>query len=205
MDPRRGRTLAALSLGLALTTAGCGTPPWQGEASQTPTTSASPTPAPAVNDLADGSLKRTLKAGAAVLEVNYWSTLELGQWTPPVPKPLTVAVSGTLQGGAKGQQTFLTAVRVSTIATDADGVPHVLDAVDDSASVAPGYLISKPNSYQQVLTLPGAPAGSTSVRITLTYELLIQSAPKAGTYLRQAVSDTLQVPLAADPAGRGTP
>lgn len=194
-------------MGLTLTATGCGTPPWQDSASPTPPSSASsrPTPTPAVNDLANGSLKRSLKAGAAALTISYWSTLDLAEWTPGVPKPLNVVVSGTLEGGAKGQQTFLSAVRVSTTATGADGAPHVLDAIDDSATVAPGYLISKPNSYQQVLTLPAAPAGSTSLRITLTYELLIQSAPKASTYLRQATSDTIQVPLAADAGAQKTP
>lgn len=201
----RGRTLATLTLALALASAGCGTPPWQASQSPTPSASASATPTPVVNDLAKGSLKRTLRAGAAVLDVSYWSTLDLGQWTPGVPKPLNVVVTATLEGGAKGQQTFLSAARASTTATGADGVPQVLDAVDDSASVAPGYLISKPNSYQQVLTLPAAPAGSTSVRITLTYELLIQSAPKADTYLRQATSDTIEVPLATAPAATTTP
>lgn len=190
----------ALTLGLSVAAAGCGTPPWEtgasASATPTPSVSSTATPTPIANDLAKGSLKRTLKAGAASLEVNYWSTLDLGQWTPQAGKPLNVVVSSTLQGGAKGQQVFLTSVRVATTAAVADGTTRELDAVDDTASVAPGYLISKPNSYQQVLTLPAAPEGSTALRITLTYELLIQSAPKAETYLRQATTDTLQVPLA---------
>lgn len=197
--------LAAVAV-LALATAGCGTPPWQtASPSPTATATASTTPTPVANDLAAGSLKRSLKAGAASVELTYWSTLDLRQWTPDVPKPLNVVASAALQGGAKGQQTFLSAVRVATTAITADGTPKALDAVDDTASVAPGYLISKPNSYQQVLTLPAAPAGSTAVRITLTYELLIQSAPKAETYLRQATSDTIQVPLVAAPSTPKTP
>lgn len=191
---------------LALGAAGCGTPPWQMTSpSATPTATTSTAPTPAVNDLAAGSLKRNLKAGGANVELTYWSTLDLRQWTPEVPKPLNVVASAALQGGAKGQQTFLSAVRVSTTAIGADGIPKTLDAVDDTASVAPGYLISKPNSYQQVLTLPAAPEGSTAVRITLTYELLIQSAPKADTYLRQATSDTIQVPLVTSPSTPQTP
>lgn len=210
MATRGGRVPAALGLavGLAVTMAGCGSPPWEEGASTsvTPTPSASPsTTEPVVNDLAEGSLKRNLKAGAASLEVHYWSTLDLGQWTPEVTKPLTVAVVGTLQGGAKGQQIFLTSVRAAGTATGADGTAHELDAVEDNATVSPGYLIRKPNSYQQVLTLPGAPAGSTAMRITLTYQLLIQSEPKADTYLRQAVSDTVQVPLVTVAATSATP
>lgn len=200
--------LATVSILAALGVAGCGTPPWQTASpsvSASPTTTTTTTSSPAVNDLATGSLKRSLTAGAAKVELTYWSTLDLRQWTPEVPKPLNVVASATLQGGAKGQQTFLSAVRVATTAIGADGTPKTLDAVDDTASVAPGYLISKPNSYQQVLTLPAAPAGSTAMRITLTYELLIQSAPKANTYLRQATSDTIQVPLVAAPSTPKTP
>lgn len=187
--------LAALALGLSLLVTACGTPPWQAKTSSpTPSAPASPT-APVVNDLAAGSLKRSIKAGAATLSVTYWSTLDLAQWTPGVPKPLNVVVSAALDGGAKGQQTFLTAVRVATTASGADGSPRVLDAVDDTATVTPGYLISKPNSYSQVLRLPAAPDGSTAVQIALTYELLIQSEPKASTYQRQVASDTIHVPL----------
>ncbi len=188
--------------------AGCGTPPWQESTSPAPSVpasvSASPTPTPS-NDLARGSLKRTLTAGAAKLQVNYWSTLDLSQWTPEVPKPLNLVVTGTLQGGAKGQQMFLSAVRVATVATAPDGTPHALDAADDVATVAPGYLISKPNSYQQVLTLPAAPAGSTTLKVTLTYELLIQSQPKSDAFLRQATSDTIQVPLVTASAPQTSP
>lgn len=198
MAPRHAPLWAALTA-LTLATSGCGTPPWQtatASPSLSASTSASAKPT-VVNDLANGSLGRTLRAGAAVLDVKYWSTLDLGQWVPEVTKPLNVVVASTLQGGAKGQQVFLTAVRVTTTATDAAGVTHELDAVNDAASVAPGYLISKPNSYQQVLSLPQAPAGSTALRIGFTYEVLIQSAPKADTYLRQATTDTIEVPLVA--------
>ena len=185
---------------------GCGTPPWQEGASPSPSNaktatspSASPTPTPTSasvkNDLAKGSRKRTLSAGAAEVKVTYWSTLDLQQWTPDVPKPLNVVATATLDGGAKGQNVYLSTVRVTSTATGEDGTPKVLDPVDDTADVKPGYLITKPSSYQQVFTLPAAAAGSTAMQITITYELLIQSAPDSKTYLRQATSDTFQVPL----------
>ena len=129
------------------------------------------------------------------MKVTYWSTLDLGKWTPQVPKPLNVVASATLDGGAKGQNVYLSAVRVGTVATGEDGGAQPLDPVTDTAEVKPGYLITKPSSYQQVFTLPAASAGSTAVQITVTYELLIQSAPESKTYLRQATSDTFQVPL----------
>ena len=160
-------------------------------ASPTPT----PTTAPVENDLQKGSLKRTLTAGAAELKATYWSTLDLGEWVPQVPKPLNVVASATLDGGAKGQNVYLSAVTVATTAYGADGTPQVLEPVEDTADVKPGYLITKPSSFQQVFTLPAAAEGSTAVQITVTYELLIQSAPDSKTYLRQATSDSFQVPL----------
>ena len=202
------RNLAALALTATLLAAGCGTPPWKEGASPSPsattgsaepsasiTPTPTPTPTSVQNDLAKGSSKRTLSAGAAEVKVTYWSTLDLQQWRPDVPKPLNVVASATLDGGAKGQNVYLSAVRVTSTATGEDGTPKVLDPVDDTAEVKPGYLITKPSSYQQVFTLPVAAAGSTAMQITITYELLIQSAPDSKTYLRQATSDTFQVPL----------
>lgn len=211
MASRREGTLAVLALTTVLVAGGCGTPPWQQGAapaspavsaspsvSSTPSPSATPTPtstAPVENDLATGSLKRTLTAGAAELKVTYWSTLDLGAWVPQVPKPLNVVASATLDGGAKGQNVYLSAARVSTTAYAADGTPQVLKTVTDTSDVKPGYLITKPSSFQQVFSLPAAPEGSTAVQISVTYELLIQSAPDSKTYLRQATSDSFQVPL----------
>ena len=140
-------------------------------------------------------MKRTLTAGAAELKVTYWSTLDLGDWVPQVPKPLNVVASATLDGGAEDQNVYLSAVKVATTAYAADGTPQVLAPVDDTADVKPGYLITTPSSFQQVFTLPAAPDGSTAVQISVTYELLIQSAPDSKTYLRQATSDSFQVPL----------
>ena len=208
MASRREGTLAALPCHPA-GAGGCSTPPWQQGASASPATQrprprryalgvglADPTTtAPVENDLKKGSLKRTLTAGAAELKVTYWSTLDLGEWIPQVPKPLNVVASATLDGGAKDQNVYLSAVTVATTAYAADGTPQVLDPVEDVADVKPGYLITKPSSFQQVFTLPAAAEGSTAVQITVTYELLIQSAPDSKTYLRQATSDSFQVPL----------
>jgi hypothetical protein len=86
---------------------------------------------------------------------------------------------------------------VAITAYGADGAPAVLDPVEDTADVRPGYLATKPSSFQQVFSILAAPEGSTAVQMTITYELLIQAAPNSKTYLRQATSDTFQVPLVA--------
>lgn len=213
MVSHRRRIAGYLAVALLASTAGCSAPPWEQAASPAPpgstsgsapsgsapagTVTPSPTSESVENDLAKGSLKRTLTAGAAELSVTYWSTLDLAAWTPQVPKPLNVVASASLDGGVKGQDVFLSAVRVATTAYTTDGSPQSLEVVEDTADVEPGYLITKPSSFQQVFTLPPAPDGSTAVQLTVTYELLIESAPDSETYLRQATSDTIRVPLAS--------
>ena len=65
----------------------------------------------------------------------------------------------------------------------------------DEASVVPGYLITAPTSYGQVLTLAALDPAAESVTINLTYELLIQTAPKSTQYAKQGASDTLVISL----------
>ena len=83
------RRLALLPVLGLLLVGGCGTPPWQeGRATPTPTVTATATPTPSAtatpvrNDLAKGSLKRTLTAGNVRLAASYYSTLSMADWTP---------------------------------------------------------------------------------------------------------------------------
>ena len=177
MTSRRERSLAALALASLLVAAGCSTPPWEQGSTASPaastspsesaTPSATPTPAPTStakveNDLAKGSLKRTLTAGAAELKVTYWSTLDLGDWVPQVPKPLNVVASATLDGGAKDQNVYLSAVKVATTAYAADGSPQVLGPVDDTADVEPGYLDHQAQLLPAGVRAPGGSRGQHS-------------------------------------------
>jgi hypothetical protein len=57
-------------------------------------------------------------------------------------------------------------------------------------------VITKPNSYGGVFTVPAVDTNATSVTMTFTYQLLQQTAPKAKTFSKQTAVDTLTVPLA---------
>ena len=195
--------LASAVTGLVMT--GCGTPPWQQASETTPTpvltstVSASPTPTPsatvkAKNDLAKGSAKRQLGAGGVTLAVNYWSTLSMSQWSPTATKPLSLSLNGRFTDGST-QDIFLNNV---TVAIDVHGPEGQLEGPEnltDIAPVVPGYLITAPSAYVKVFNLPGLDPKAESITLNLTYELLVQRAPKSKVYLKQSAGDTLVIAL----------
>jgi len=196
-------------LGVAITNlallAGCGSPPWDSGSTASPSSSAAPsasaagTPSPAAtpvhNDLAKGSLKRKLSAGGVELTVNYWSTLDLADWTPEAAKPVNLSATGAFADGSE-QDIFLTSISLAAAVSGPAGPLQAPPTQTDKASVKPGYVITKPNSYGGVFTVGAVDAAATSVTLTFTYQLLQQTAPKAKTYSKQTAVDSLTVPLA---------
>jgi hypothetical protein len=203
VNPRHRLALLAPAVAVLLLT-GCGAPPWQAddpEPTPTSTVSASPTatPTPSAspkikNDLAKGSAKSDLTAGGVQLKINYWSTLNIGEWTPAATKPLSLSMNGRFADGAT-QDIFLNNV---TVTIDVHGPEGQLPApadLTDNASIPPGYLVTAPNAYVKVFNLPGLDPQAESITLNLTYELLVQSAPKSKTYLKQSAGDTLVIAL----------
>ncbi len=213
---RTTRTVATVLVGpvVGLVLIGCGPPPWQ-QPVPGATVTASPTASPRVvptvkpsatptaeptepvqNDLAKGSLKRTLTAGNTELTIKYWSTLDLGRWTPGASKPLSMSASAEFTDDSE-QDIYLSEVNVAVDAVDAAGQAQAVDPLTDEADVTPGYLITAPTSYGQVFTLPAVPATSRSLTLTIRYELLVQTAPEVKRYSRQAAVDIVQIALAS--------
>jgi len=200
----RQRLAVLASLLAAVVLTGCGEPPWQvddPEPSPAATVSATPTPTPTPsaspkikNDLGKGSAKSELTAGGVQLKINYWSTLNIGQWTPAATKPLSLSMNGRFADGAT-QDIFLNNV---TVTIDVHGPEGQLPApadLTDVASVSPGYLITAPSAYVKVFNLPGLDPQAESITLNLTYELLVQRAPKSKTFLKQSAGDTLVIAL----------
>lgn len=192
--------LALLVLTGLLLVGGCGTPPWV-EARPTPTVTASPTRSPTAtptaavrNDLANGSLKRKLTAGGVQLTATYFSTLTMADWTPAASKPVTVSVVGSFADESP-QNIYLSKLTVIVDVAGTDGPLPPPAPMIDEASVVPGYLITAPTSYGQVFTLAGLDPAATAVTLNLSYELLIQVAPKSKRYAKQGTSDSLVVAL----------
>ncbi|RUQ86841.1 hypothetical protein [Labedella gwakjiensis] len=199
MSIRRMATAAAASIAVVLSLAACGTPPWEANATGTPTPTATvPTPQATVdtvvNELATGSTERVLTAGNITLTVDYWSTLSMDQWTADANKPLSFSAVAELKGG--DNRVYLSKVSVVT-AVRGDGVQLTSpDPLADSANVAPGYFISSPYSYSQSFVLPPIDPAAESVQLTITYELLLQTTPTSTEYAKQTATDTLTIAIA---------
>ena len=200
----RGRVAATtLALASALALSACGTAPWDqpgfNTSSATPTSSARPTaPAtitPIINELASGSARHTLQAGDIALTLDYYSTLSMDQWTAEANKPLTFSLTGAL-GTDDGQSFYLSRV---TLTPGVDGPLGSLTApapLTDQASVPPGYYIKSPYSYSQTFILPALDPAATSITVSFTYEILLQTAPGSGDYAKQTATDQLTIAIA---------
>jgi len=104
-------------------------------------------------------------------------------------------VTASLSGGSK-QGIFLTQVTLTPTITAADGTATALGAITDEATTTPGYLIRKPYTYGSVFTIPAFDAAATSVSLTITYEMLLQTTPTSTQYAKQTATDDLSIVLA---------
>ncbi len=207
--------LLAVATVVVLTAAGCSTPPWEvaaqsagpspdASAKPTPTPTPSPTPKPSPkpsaakpvkNDLATGSAHSTLTAGAVTMKVDYWSNLNMAAWTPAAAKPLNMSLTTTLDGGAANQGVFITKVSMVPTVTGPKGGLAGPEAIVDQATTTPGYSVRKPQSYSAVFTIPALDTAATSVTLSITYEMVVQTAPKSKQYSKQTASDSLSIVL----------
>jgi hypothetical protein len=205
MGRKAGGIVVATVLAGALVAglSGCGTAPWDqpgfNTASATPTKTSTPTPAPTItpviNELATGSTQHELKAGDISLTVTYYSTLSMDQWTAAANKPLSFSMTGKL-GTDEGQKIYLSRVSLTPAVNGPKGSLPAPAPLTDQASVAPGYLVKDPYSYSQTFVLPALDPAATSVTLSFTYEILLQSAPDSSDYAKQTATDQLTVAIA---------
>lgn len=207
--------MLALIAPLLLLTA-CTQPPWQQNSlsvrakapvavtsptAKTSTPAATKTPTPAAstpaaqNDMAKGSIQRTLSAGGVELSVHYWSTLPVDKWTATATKPMTMSVTAKFSDGSL-QNVYLHSLTLTTDVNGAHGALQAPAVITDQASFAPGYLMKAPSSYGNVINIPALDPTATSITLNFNYQLLAQSAPKSKTFLKQAAGDTVVIALA---------
>ena len=148
-----------------------------------------------MNDLATGSVQRSLTAGAIALGIDYYSTLTMDKWTADANKPLTFNLKGTLLSDA-GQQIYLSRVTLVLGVNGPDGALPAPAAIGDLATVSPGYSIKDPYTYNQTFILPAVDQAATSLTLSFTYELLLQTTPTSTEYAKQTATDTLTIALA---------
>ena len=190
--------LAALACaaGLTLVLSACGQAPWVGleaGASAAPTTKATITAIE--NDLATGSTRHQITAGDAALTVDYSSTLNMGEWTAAANKPVSLSLSATL-GTDDGQDVFLSKMTVVTAVTGPTGALEPPAPFVDQSSLAPGYLMKAPYSYGQTYVMSALDPTATSVTLSFTYELLIQTTPTSTAFAKQTASDQITIAIA---------
>jgi len=61
-------------------------------------------------------------------------------------------------------------------------------------------VITSPFSYTTALSLAPSAKTATSLTVYVQFDLLVETAPGAGTWFRQTVLDTLQLPLEENPS-----
>lgn len=197
----RAALAATLSLAAVVGLSACGTAPWDQSRfnTESPTPSKAPTPTatitPIINELATGSTQHDLQAGDISLTVTYYSTLSMDQWTAGANKPLSFSMVGKL-GSDQGQKIYLSRVTLTSAVTGPDGSLTPPAPLSDQAAVAPGYLIKDPYSYSQTFIIPALDPAATSMTLSFTYEILLQSAPDSGDYAKQTASDQLTIAIA---------
>jgi hypothetical protein len=167
---------------------------------QTPTQTETPVVVePVENDLALGSAHHQLQAGGMSLAVDYWSTLDMSGWTAEAAKPVQLAATITgpnLGTGKKEQRAYISAFSVTSTVVAADGSISAGPTVQDVSRQTPGYLAMAPYAYSTSFVVPAVPAGSTSVELLISYDVLEQSAPGAEDYSKQTATDTLTIAIA---------
>jgi len=175
---------------LALT--GCsGDPPWV-----EPSASATPTPsAPVPNDLSTGSTQRTLTAGAVTATIDYWSTLNMAEWSATAVKPVSISLVTTVTP-ADGQKVYLQKASMTAVPGTLDATLEPLAAQVDQSTVAPGYLVLDPYSYSQTFNVGPVPAEATLVTLRFSYDFLVQTTPTSSEYAKQTATDTITVAIA---------
>ena len=192
---------AALGAALVLTMSGCGTAPWAVGTTSAATSTKTSTPTPKatitsiVNELATGSAQHQLQAGDAALTANYWSTLSMDQWKADANKPISFSLIGAL-GTDEGQGVYLSRVSLVVAVSGPKGSLESPAPLSDQSTVAPGYDIKSPYSYSQTFILPAVDPAATSVTLSFTYELLIQTTPTSGAYAKQTASDQITIAIA---------
>lgn len=201
--PLRTLLAAAGLIVLSVGVTACGPPPWEVEASTRPTSTATrtapPTITPVQNDLATGSTKRTMQAGAVVVEAIYdLPSLPMDKWTPGANKPIRLNVTSTVAND-EGQAVYLSRLVVTTGVNGPDGpLPAPAPSVDQ-ATVSPGYAMKAPYSYSQTYIIGAVDPAATSITLNFSYELLLQTTPTSNEYAKATASDILTIALVPEP------
>jgi hypothetical protein len=191
---RRAAVAAGVLAGAVLLSA-CGPAPWNLNPSpDTTVTAQTSVPPPVPNDLSSGSTQRSVQAGPVAATINYWSTLNMNQWTPTALKPISLSLITTVTPN-DGQKVYLQRATMVAVPANATTTFAPLDPQIDQSSVNPGYLVLSPYSYSQTFNVGEVPAEATFVTVRFTYDFLVQTTPTSSEFAKQTASDTITVAI----------
>ena len=171
----------SLSAAAATTSAAEETAPADATADATPASATSTRPS---GDLDTGATTHSIAAGDRTVVVAWWTDQTATAWTADGAK--TVQLSAHVEGG--DTETAITVTRF--LATADDGTARTTVTEDRGE-----FVITPPFSYATALSLAPSAKNATSLTVYVQFDLLVETAPRTGTWFRQTVLDTLQLPL----------
>jgi hypothetical protein len=161
--------------------------------STVPTSSSSPeatsVPTAGRNDLKTKRLDRRFRAGSIRITVTYTTSETFDRWRPGVPEPLNITMTAR---GAGGQKVYLSRLTIYMDISDDTGPlggPEPIVDSADNAGISPGFLVTTPNTYNQVFVLPPLPDGARTLVLSLRYEILLLQGPH--DYVKRAATDSI--------------
>jgi hypothetical protein len=175
--------------------------PLVGESS--PSASPSPTPSAgasaqavklpvrASGPLDTGTVTHSLKQGTFSVKLTYWTSDNAKLYSAETLKTINVAAHVE-----DADDTHRITISTFQVIQD-DGTKRVTAATDNGR-----FDVTPPYPYNTVVTLPAATTGATTLALTIRLDLLVETAPKSGSYYRSTALDTLTLPLLTNGAPR---
>jgi hypothetical protein len=196
-----GMSAAMLIAGLS----GCGTlqeitsssKPLLGAAEPSPSASPSATVAVkaskaavrASGPLDTGTVTHRVKQGDFSVTMTYWTSDNAKLYAADGVKTISVAVH--IEDADTKHRMYLSTFQV----TQDDGTARSVVTKDSGK-----FEVTPPYPYNTVVTLPAATEGASALTLTVQLDLLVETAPKSGSYYRSTALDTLTLPLIKDGA-----
>jgi hypothetical protein len=135
-------------------------------------------------DLDTGSTTHVVPAGERTLVVDWWTAEQATQWRAAGTKG--VQLSAHLEGGDDDVE-----VLVTRFAATADDGKTRTTVTEDRGE----FVITPPFSYTTAVLVAPSAARTTTLTVYVQFDLLVETAPRSGTFFRQTVLDSLVLPL----------
>jgi hypothetical protein len=163
-----------------------------GKPAGSPSAKASPTasavaatpPARSSGPLDTGTVTHRLKQGNFSVKLTYWTSDNAKVYAAEGLKTINVAAH-IEDTGNKNRITISTFQVIQD-----DGTNRATVATDNGE-----FDVTPPYPYNTVVTLPAATPGAAALTLSVRLDLLVETAPKTGSYYRSTALDTLTLPL----------